>query len=268
MRGSGASSGPPWERWYPAIFQRTSRRVFDGRPIDPADMDRLGHACSDFRPFAEARAELAVQPTENIFRGIIGGYGRIKGAPAFIAFIGLEADPRVQEAVGYTGEGLILEATALGLQTCWVGGFFRRDAVDACLRLAAGEKVFAVTPVGHAPDVLSGAEKLMKGFVKATQRKPLAALIAEGAPSAPWMEKAVEAARLAPSAVNRQPWRFAIQGDSIVVGADSDKDAGRISKRLDCGIAMLHLELGALSAGVRGRWEFLSHPQVARFKPA
>jgi len=82
------------------------------------------------------------------------------------------------------------------------------------------------------------------------------------------MKKAVEAARLAPSAVNRQPWRFAIQGDSIVVGADSDKDAGRISKRLDCGIAMLRLELGALAAGVRGRWEFLPHPQVARFKPA
>jgi len=128
-------------------------------------MDRLGHACSEFRPFAEARAEMAFQAPQNIFKGLIGGYGRIKGAPAFIAFIGFEADPRVQEAVGYTGEGLILEATALGLQTCWVGGFFRREAVEACFRLAAGEKVFAVTPVGHAPEALSGAEKLMKGFV-------------------------------------------------------------------------------------------------------
>ncbi len=38
-----------------------------------------------------------------------------------------------------------------------------------------------------------------------------------------------------------------------------------MAKRLDCGIAMLHIELGALSKGVKGRWELLKQPQVARF---
>ncbi len=258
----------PWERWHPAIFQRTSRRVFTGRPLGTEVRVRLARACGEFRPFAEARADLVDQAPENIFKGLIGGYGRIKAAPAFIAFIGIEAAPRLQEAVGYTGEGIILESTALGLQTCWVGGFFRREAAEACLRLAAGERILAVTPVGHAPEALAGAEKLMKGLVRATKKKPLSELVMSGIPSAPWMEKALEAARLAPSAVNRQPWRFGIEKDSILVSADTEKDAGRVSKRLDCGIAMVHLELGALSAGVRGRWEFLAHPQVARFRPA
>ncbi len=38
-----------------------------------------------------------------------------------------------------------------------------------------------------------------------------------------------------------------------------------ISKRLDCGIAMLHLELGARAAGTSGSWEFLKSPGVAQF---
>ena len=37
---------------------------------------------------------------------------------------------------------------------------------------------------------------------------------------------------------------------------------------MDFGIAMLHAELGALHTGVRGSWEMLSGPDVARFAPA
>ena len=36
-------------------------------------------------------------------------------------------------------------------------------------------------------------------------------------------------------------------------------------KRLDCGIAMLHIEVAALNCGVKGKWELLASPQVARF---
>lgn len=57
-----------------------------------------------------------------------------------------------------------------------------------------------------------------------------------------------------------------IEKGSITVSADSLMNIDLISKRLDCGIAMLHIEIGALSAGVKGRWELLQSPQVARFK--
>jgi len=38
-----------------------------------------------------------------------------------------------------------------------------------------------------------------------------------------------------------------------------------VSKQLDCGIAMLHIEVAALNCGIRGNWQFLKAPQVARF---
>ncbi|MBM3310011.1 MAG: nitroreductase, partial [Candidatus Aminicenantes bacterium] len=81
-----------------------------------------------------------------------------------------------------------------------------------------------------------------------------------------WPLKALEAARLAPSATNRQPWRFEVGDGSITVRIDGGREGGRFSKRLDCGIAMLHLELGARAAGVDGRWVFLPAPAVARFE--
>ena len=64
------------------------------------------------------------------------------------------------------------------------------------------------------------------------------------------------AARLAPSAVNRQPWRFVCGDRSISVSLDKKRDTYKISRRLDCGIAMLHLELGARHAGAAGLWTY------------
>jgi hypothetical protein len=70
---------------------------------------------------------------------------------------------------------------------------------------------------------------------------------------------------LAPSAVNRQPWGFDLEDDSITVHVRTGGPEFSVSKRLDCGIAMLHIEVAAMSCGVRGEWQFLKAPQVARF---
>lgn len=254
----------PVERWYPAIFERRSRRVYRGEYPGEDALWRLDQACREFRPFPEVRAELVRLSPESVFKGLIGRYGRVNGAPMYIAFIGEMSSHRVQEATGYTGEGLVLEATALGLATCWVGGFFRPEEVRSHIAVGKGERVLAVTPVGYAPLEKTGQEKLMSSLVKSRSRRPLSELV-RGDFSSTWMTQALEAARLAPSARNRQPWRFRIEEGTIVIAVDRALSLSSISKRLDCGIAMLHLELGARAAGVRRHWEILSAPDVARF---
>jgi hypothetical protein len=81
-----------------------------------------------------------------------------------------------------------------------------------------------------------------------------------------WVNPSLEAARRAPSAANRQPWGFDVQDDGITVFVRTAGPEFNVSKRLDCGIAMLHLEVAALDSGCRGKWEFLPSPQVAKFK--
>jgi nitroreductase len=179
--------------------------------------------------------------------------------------IGRPGAPAVEEFVGYTGEGLVLEATALGLATCWVSGFFRPEAARRRLGLSPGERVYAVSPLGYAASSYSVKDKVFRRVAGSDKRKPLAE-VAAGGPLEDWQRKALEAARLAPSATNRQPWRFDVSTGSITVRVDRGRDDGRFSKRLDCGIAMLHLELGARAAGVDGRWVSLPAPAVARFE--
>jgi len=254
----------PVDHWYPAIFKRHSRRSFSARIPEEDKLARLDQVCREFRPFPEVRSQLVRRSPETVFKGLVGHYGRVNGAPMYIAFIGKMSSPSVQEATGYIGEGIILEATALGLATCWVGGFFRPEGVRSQIDIREGEKVLSVTPVGYAPPEKTRQEKIMSGLVRSRLRKPLAKLVGGEMPT-PWMEKALEAARLAPSAQNRQPWRFRIEKGAVVIAADKSSSTSSISKRLDCGIVMLHFELGARAAGVAGKWEILPSPDVARF---
>jgi nitroreductase len=254
----------PLERWYPAIFDRRSRRMYLSESPPEDVLSRLEEVCREFRPFPEARARLVRSSPEDVFKGLVMRYGRVSGAPMYVAFVGDMSSPRVQEAVGYTGEGIVLEATALGLATCWVGGFFRPEAVRSHIDIGEGERVLSVTPIGYALPEKTGQEKLMSSLVRSRSRKRLADLVS-GEIASPWMTRALEAARLAPSARNRQPWRFRIEMGAVIVATDRAASLSSISKRLDCGIAMLHFELGAQAAGVRGDWEILSPPHVARF---
>ncbi len=156
----------PFLRWYSVVHRRRSRRHFDlHRPIESGSLAALEKMCEEFRPFPHARAYLVSEPVKDIFKGIVGGYGKVSGVPAFIAFIGDMRAPSVQEEVGYTGEGIILEATALGLNTCWVAGFFRPGSVASLVEIKDNERVLAVTPVGYASRFESLTERLMTGYV-------------------------------------------------------------------------------------------------------
>jgi nitroreductase len=257
-----------WERWYPGIAARRSWRHFDGRPLLADQLAALEGVCREFRPSPAARAVLVTESPEPVFKGILGAYGKVKGAPAFVAFIGQMQHPNVQEMVGYTGQAVVLEATALGVGTCWVGGFFRPEAAGVLARTGPGERVLAVTPVGF-PAVKAGfEEKLMAGFGRHSRRQPVEKLVTALPPGRwqAWQLAAVEAARLAPSAVNRQPWRFAVENRAITISTAGGGVETVVSRRLDCGIAMLNLEVGARKAGAAGHWEFLTDPQVARFR--
>lgn len=269
------------ESWYRAIFVRRSRRSFIDSLPEEEKIVRVENICREFRleggVKAEVRAEVSVRlkarvraefvrlSPEKVFRGIVGNYGRITGAPYYVALIGEIGAPNVEESVGYLGEGVILEATALGLGTCWVSGFFRPEAVKIHIELAEDERVYAVTPIGYTKSDYSAKEKIYASAARSRKRKALSEMV-EGQPPEPWQEKAIDAARIAPSAANRQPWRFVVREKSITVRVDSPKDSDKYPKRLDCGIAMLHIELGARAAGKKGAWTLLPAPDVARFE--
>jgi len=222
--------------------------------------------CNDFKPFPYSRSILVTEPPDNVFKGAIRPYGKIRGAPAFIAFIGNMENLNVQEQVGYMGEGIILEAEAMNLGTCWVA-LFQSKIAESLIELKENEQVIAIAAIGYAKKQVSIEERMMTGFGWTHGRKSLSDLVTglDEVKYPQWVLSALNAARLAPSAVNRQPWRFQVNSKSITISVNSLRREYGVSRRLDCGIAMLHIEVAALNNGIDGNWEFLEQPRVAKY---
>ena len=67
-----------------------------------------------------------------------------------------------------------------------------------------------------------------------------------------WQQEAIRIAKLAPSARNKQPWDIEVKKDMLgIVCNSSNFGYGDV----DCGIAMLHIELGAGMRNVYGDWD-------------
>jgi nitroreductase len=258
---------PQAPAWFAAVESRHSRRAFDPAPVADELLTPLAACCQSLHPFADARVAFVRDPAVDVFKGAIGSYGKVTGSPHLLVFIASES-PLAQQHAGYIGEACVLEATRLGLHTCWVGGFFDRKRLKSVLPLEAHERAVAVSPVGRAVSAHSGSERTMERMAGSHHRKPLEEIAERSGEWPQWARAAVECARLAPSATNRQPWRFRYEGEELILAKSHGPELPMVTKRLDCGIAMLHAELGALNVGVRGLWrECPTGREVARFRP-
>lgn len=268
-KGADIEMEIPAERWYQAVKDRNSRRQFYSQIIEKPKIKKLRNLIEKLNNNIEGlRIVLVQNDVDEIFTGIIGNYGKIKGAPAYLSFIGCENLPHMEEKIGYGGEAVILEAAALELGSCWVSGTFNSDKVISELNLKEDEKLYAISPLGYPEAKPTISERILKKLVKSKKRLDLKKLVInnnqlEEAPE--WVKISLETARLAPSALNRQPWRFKIKENSITIQLDNQKNNEERSKNIDCGIAMLHLEIGALKAGVSGKWKYLKGKEVAVF---
>ncbi|MGQ9778692.1 MAG: nitroreductase family protein [Bacillota bacterium] len=252
--------------FYHAVFRRRSVRSFTGEDLHPEDLAALEVACRSELPLAEGVClRLVTEGASRVFPRPL-----FRDVPAFLAVIGKPSIRNFKAAAGYRGEYAVLAATVLGLGTCWVSGTYHREEAARLAGVAPDELLVAIIAIGYsAPPGLT--ERVLKTTLGA-HRKPLTELLdprsLKPAEIPGWAQTAIEAARHAPSAVNRQPWRFLVEKEAITVKIDSPgrSPAATAAKRLDCGISMLHLELGAAFAGVEGEWEWREGVEVARFR--
>jgi len=248
--------------WFDAMQSRISSRRYNGEAIDDTLLDRLDQTCQRLsHAEAPARAVLVRQAPPEVFTGIVGSYGRVEGAPSLVAFVGTDD---AAHDVGYVGEAVILEATALALDTCWIAASFDPGRAGRLAELGEGERVHAITALGHATAKTSVSERLMRASLRARSRLPMDTIAPGHAAWPAWAQEATAAVRIAPSGANRQPWRLHMDGDALVL-----TEAPKVywTAPIDFGIAMLHAELGAAHAGVIGRWSVGRGGEVARFIP-
>ena len=132
-----------------AIDKRKSRRTYLPTPIRPENIALLKSRIEEYNQ----RSGLTMRFMENgafAFSGLRKSYGMFKGVQSLFIMKGLKGASNLKEKIGYYGELLVLEASALGLGTCWVGAF-PEQPVKKLLGVPYHIRIVAITPLG-VPD--------------------------------------------------------------------------------------------------------------------
>ncbi|MDO9545312.1 MAG: nitroreductase family protein [Pelolinea sp.] len=210
------------------------------------------------------------QKSRNGLAERIGTYGVIKGAQTFVVgVLRKDAEGGKDAAIqfGYEFEQIILKATELGLGTCWLGGIFNAATFAKGIDLQQNEKIVMLSPVGIPSEKKHLISKLTSRAANSNTRKPWQKLFYESEIGFPLSKEAagkfapaLEMVRLAPSAVNSQPWRVirSENGFHFYAAATNYFALGkeRFLRYNDMGIAMAHFELACKDLGLAGEWIF------------
>lgn len=215
-----AFSAADKQTWFEAIPKRYSCRSFR-QDTDLPLLNALEYTAARL-PVVGTRLALGQCTPEDRLFFPIPFVSAFSGVRHYATVIADSTLPGCALQGGLAGEAFVLAAAAMDVSTCWVAGNFIRSACDA--ELSENERILAVIPFGLAED-----------STFARKRKALRQLCKDDpAPWPLWAYQAAEAVRGAPSAMNRQPWRFDYTGSTLRV------DFSRFNS-LDTGIALLHL---------------------------
>ena len=227
-----------------AIEARHSVRAYTGQPLAADVVEVLEEKIRELNEKGHLHMQLIRNETK-AFQGKLAKYGKFRGVNDYIVMAGQKADD-LDERIGYYGEQLVLLAQTLGLNTCWVGlsyskvpGTYVLDAgevIEAYISIGYGETQGVSHKIKRVEQVSRSAVRTLGSSKNASDITPL------------WFRKGVEAALLAPTAVNQQKFFFEY------IPARDGKPVRVLAKRnfsligftqMDLGIAKCHFEIGA-----------------------
>ena len=210
-----------------AITARHSVRKYIDKEI-PADIVTvLQDKIAEYNKVGNLNIQLVLNETR-AFTGMLS-YGSFSGVRNYFVMVGkkgADLDERVEQ--------LVLLSQTLGLNTCWVGLSYRK--VPEAYNVGKDEKLACMIALGYGET--QGVSHKIKTVEQVSNASDL---------TPAWFKRGVEAALLAPTAVNQQKFSFEY------VGMSNNRHQVRAKKgismigytQMDLGIAKLHFEIGA-----------------------
>lgn len=212
-----------------AIQTRHSVRKYKDLPIEVDKLATLRGAIKEVNAESGLNVQLVVNEPKGFNGLFISTYGQFSGVKNYIVM----AAPKGkvwEEKVGYYGEKLVLLAQTLGLNTCWAGLTYKK--VPGTFTLRDGDIVHCMIALGYGED--QGKQHLQKPaekFYEADREVPQ------------WFKTGLDAALLAPTAVNQQKFKFILHDGNKVDTKTSFSPWGYT--QIDLGIVKYHFEIGA-----------------------
>lgn len=204
--------------------QRHSVRQYTDTAIEPQKRTTLNKLIEEINSETGLHIQIFYDEPK-CFDSIMAHYGKFTGVKNYIALVG-EKSPKLEEKLGYYGEKIVLKAQEIGLNSCWVA--MTHGKSKAVIR--KGEKQICLISLGYG---------VTQGVAHKSKTLPEVCNLTENTPE--WFLKGMEAALLAPTAMNQQKFFFELLPDSKI-NAVSGKG---FYTKLDLGIVKYHFEIGA-----------------------
>lgn len=224
---------------FKVIFKRKSIRKYDMTSLPQEKLEQLQNFCKNVKRLEQGiKTEFSIE-SDSDAKGLFA----IK-APHYISIYS-ELKEESMLNVGFIMQQIDLYCSASGLGSCWLGVAKpknipkKKDGLEHIITLSFG------TP----------SEPLYRTGPEQFKRSSLSEIT-----SIPDSEALLEPVRLAPSAVNSQPWFFSGNFKEIIVSRKKlniikAQIYGRFNK-IDTGISLCHLWLSAENLGYKIEFNF------------
>ena len=242
------------------IRRRKSVRTFNGEALRTEDRQKI----EDFLKTLENPFGVPVE-----FRFLNAKTHKLSsvviiGAEEYVA-AKVSRVPQFEIAYGYSFERFCLFAEGLGMGTVMLAGTLSRRTFEEAMGVKDAEVMLVASPIGYPAEKRSVREKMMRKAIKADERLPFDTLFFEGSfaqgllpEHAGQFRDALEMMRLAPSAVNKQPWRAVVCSDKVHFYEQKAKSLSNNSlgdiQKVDMGIGLAHFDLTLKESGIEGKF--------------
>ena len=208
---------------------RHSVRQYSGKRIEGNVLKLLREEIDRINSESGLTLELVLDEPKAFSGMFISTYGQFSGVKNYLV-VAAPKGKDWEEKAGYYGEELVILAQSLDLNTCWAGLTYKK--IPGTFTLRAGDTVHCFIALGYgATPGVQHPQKPMEHFYESDGLPP------------EWFRKGMEAALLAPTAVNQQKFKFILHSGSVVETRTFFSPWGYT--HIDLGIVKYHFEVGA-----------------------
>ena len=229
------------------IENRKSVRDFKSTIIDTKHFKEIeNHIKNSKKLLPEIEIQIKMYNFKDCYRKIneLAGYnGYLIQAPNYIIILSQVKNGYIENS-GYIGEKLVLKALDLGIDSCWIT-FKDSKSIKEKLNISTDKEVTGIIALGYEDNKKDnnktisdrlGVEEIV--FMDEWGNNATVTELEER-----YLLDAFTYARMAPSNLNRQPWRFIIDGGKVILAVKRDDFSSNYESSIDTGIAMLYFSL-------------------------
>lgn len=242
------------------IEQRKSIREYKNKELSDKQIAEIQEYFADvpkLTPDTAVELRICTGDAKVRLEGIAGYQGKAFGAPAYLILLSEKADYYLENA-GFIGESLILKLTDMELDNCWLT-LDDSNAAKNALQITSDKEIVTIIACGYGKrerklqrlDIKNPSNVTFtkrEGHVAPKIAQHEMVYLNEWDQEVDWSENMIDplldtsfyAASLAPSMLNRQPYRYVLQQRRILLFVKKEELISETDTLLDAGATMLN----------------------------